>query len=403
MKAFSRKLKKLLFNPADFFIDIFLYKFHLAEDYRRTENLFIISQLGQLTQYQELIKQQQRQNNVLIVLYTKKNHVMPHLIANKADASLFNSIRLLCLPSSPMRINAKNYMIMRNSYKYLINRIRPKNLFISSFEKHYALLARYALSRKIPVHLVEEGTGTYRYNSEQQANAEIAKNLNKHEKKQLLKINLLPIYQSLRGCDNIFNQFSSIYVAYPELVKDVFHCQNIQPFSVYNNIEFSPQLFAFIQAHKFSSQDILFLAQRYSINEQAYIDTLLEILQGYAEKYQTRIFIKLHPKEREQTKATYQQKIGKAQNMHLLTDNLFSAEELIAKTQPQRVIALTSTGLIYTKLISKRTQAISIYPLFKQMITDKLADLTELNEVESHYAILAKFPSIYHIRQRHDL
>lgn len=394
---FFKKIKKFVLYPFDFLQDFWGCKFHIAEDYRKTENLFVISQMGQLAQYQELIRQRSLKNNVLVILYTKKNTIMPRNIADKADKGLFNSIRLLNLPSSPMKINIKNYIIMGNSYRYLLNRISPKRLFISSFEKHYALLADYAKNKKISINLVEEGTGTYKYNSIKQANEELINNLTDNERKSFRLISNISFYKKVRPALKIFNEFDQIYVAFPSLVKEVFKYKKIHYFSVYENINYSDEVKKFVKDNNFSKNDVLFLSQRYPFPEETYIETLIESLYSYAKNNKSRVFVKLHPKERDETKLLYTNAVKKHSNILLMEGATFSAEELISFSKPKVVLSLASTGLVYTSLISKETQAISIYPYFKKMILKKIEyNDSYFKDVENHYSILSKFPKVIH-------
>ncbi|HDL1749064.1 TPA: sialyltransferase, partial [Mannheimia haemolytica] len=202
-----KTIKKLLVSPIEFFQDSWFLKFHLAEDYRKTTNLFFISQMGQLEQYQGLIEKLKLKNNVLIVLYTKKNQLMPKNIAERCNKELFNSIRFLCLPKSPMRLNIKNYIMMLNSYKLLLKRIKPKELYISSFERHYSLLGTLAKNMGFKVNLVEEGTGTYKYSSMQEACKKLDDSMNYQEKKVYKKISKSFIYKNIRSSLKPFDSF----------------------------------------------------------------------------------------------------------------------------------------------------------------------------------------------------
>ncbi|HDV7208712.1 TPA: sialyltransferase, partial [Mannheimia haemolytica] len=126
---------------------------------------------------------------------------------------LFNSIRFLCLPKSPMRLNIKNYIMMLNSYKLLLKRIKPKELYISSFERHYSLLGTLAKNMGFKVNLVEEGTGTYKYSSMQEACKKLDDSMNYQEKKVYKKISKSFIYKNIRSSLKPFDSFDHIYVA----------------------------------------------------------------------------------------------------------------------------------------------------------------------------------------------
>ncbi|WP_326845035.1 polysialyltransferase family glycosyltransferase [Mannheimia haemolytica] len=54
---------------------------------------------------------------------------------------------------------------------------------MSSFERHYSLLGTLAKNMGFKVNLVEEGTGTYKYSSMQEACKKLDDSMNYQEKK----------------------------------------------------------------------------------------------------------------------------------------------------------------------------------------------------------------------------
>lgn len=85
-----KKIKKALFQPKKFFQDsmwLTTSPFYLTPPPRN--NLFVISNLGQLNQVQSLIKIQKLTNNLLVILYTSKNLKMPKLVHQSANKNLF--------------------------------------------------------------------------------------------------------------------------------------------------------------------------------------------------------------------------------------------------------------------------------------------------------------------------
>ncbi|WP_345822708.1 polysialyltransferase family glycosyltransferase [Mannheimia haemolytica] len=147
--------------------------------------------------------------------------------------------------------------------------------------------------------------------------------------------------------------------------------------------------------NKCSKKNIIFCAQRYPIPEREYISTILDILYKYAKEYKTKVFIKLHPKERIETIDVYKELSKDKQGLIIMENISFPAEDFISQLKPRKVLSIASTSLVYTTLISKDIKAISIYPLFRKEVLKKIEYKEEyFKDIESHYSLLSKFDGI---------
>ncbi|WGE63021.1 alpha-2,8-polysialyltransferase family protein [Actinobacillus equuli subsp. haemolyticus] len=390
-----KKIKKLLFNPLRFIADSWFCKYAHLEDFKKTKNLFVLTHLGQLAQAEALIKQEKLLNCVLIILYTKKNTKMPELVRKSSDPKLFNRVQQLKIPSFPNKIHIKNLVYINNSYRELLAKIKPNRLFIFSFEKHYSLLAQRAIDRKIEVNLIEEGTATYKYNSLKEANFLINSSLSAKERKTAFFIRTLPIFKELRPALSLFHNFKKVYAVFPELLKNTFSFKEGKEFFLYSDIEANKNILDIIRRYEISSNDIIFLNQRYPFPQTVYAKCLIHELSIYANRYHCKVFLKLHPKDPTELKDVLRNEIdcmSMNSNIILIDEYGFLIESLIKETSPKKVVALTSTSLVYSGLLSKNTNSESIYLLIKEKMLEHINyDHKVFYEVEDHFNILKKF------------
>ncbi|WGE31632.1 alpha-2,8-polysialyltransferase family protein [Actinobacillus genomosp. 2] len=393
-----KKIRKFLVNPLRFMADSWVCKYAHLEDFKKTKNLFVLTHLGQLSQAEALIKQEKLLNCVLIILYTKKNTMMPVMVKKASNPSLFNRVQQLKIPSFPNKVQIKNLIYINNSYRSLLAKIKPHRLFMFSFEKHYCLLAQRASERNIEVNLIEEGTATYKYTNLNEANTLVKSSLSIKEKKTAFVINMLPMFRELRPVLSVFNGFNKVYAVFPELLKDTFNFKEGKEFFLYKNIEIGKTALNIKNRYEISTDDILFLNQRYPFPQEVYAQCLVEILSTYAEKYDCKVFIKLHPKDPEELKEVLRQEIANlsmSSNIILIDEYGFLVESLIKTVKPKKVLALTSTSLIYSKLLVDDINAESIYLLIKEKMLESIAYEHKIfYEVEDHFTILNKFKNV---------
>ncbi|QIW15218.1 hypothetical protein A4G20_02100 [Pasteurellaceae bacterium RH1A] len=393
-----KKFKKLIKDPIKFLQDSWMFKCNYLEYVKKTKNLFVISHLGQLAQVEGLIKKEKFLNCVLVIIYTKKNLEMPKLVQKNANKALFNTILLLKIPSFPNVINIKALTIINNSYRVMIDKIKPHRLFILSFEKHYNLLCALAKEKKIELNLIEEGTATYKYKDYNEAINTLKSSFTAKEKKSIFLIKNFFLLRQLRPAIGLCSEFNKVYAVFPELLDPVFKIKEKKEFFLYEDIKPDHKIFHIINQYNITDNDILFLNQRYPFPHDIYAEGLLNILSQYSQKYNSKVFIKLHPKDPIELKNMLFNKIqekGLLNKILLLDEYGFLIEGLISQAKPKVIIALTSTGLIYGKKISENSLSASIYPLLKDNMLEKLeySDKT-FKESDEHFHILKRFKNI---------
>lgn len=409
---------------------------------QQIESLFVITHLGQLKQMEALIAKKQLKNNGLVVLYTVMNFIVPQMVHDKVTQSYFDFVVFIEIP---IKINQINYFKLKNIYHIyssLINTSNPKNLYLNSFEGHYAILITIAKKRNVKNILVEEGTATYKLVSNRIpiiddsvidyqfikdkfmqtiGQTEIFKRLVKQRKyTKDLVLKSKQFYQELLfdekiqsriidvfGKDSIqaykkpFLQFDEIYASFPDLIQQIFSAENVHSFNIYDSIDEETLVLAkeVVDDYDITSEDALYLSQRYAIDPTQYVNTLIPILLKLTQDNR-KVFIKLHPKESDKTFRAFK-KITQAfpNKLILIEDHRFLVEPVIKVSKVQKVIGLTSTTLVYAPLISQYTQSISV----AQVMIDSLPK-TEQNTIGSivmqdHLEILKIFHNIYFYRE----
>ena len=115
-----------------------------------------------------------------------------------------------------------------------------------------------------------------------------------------------------------------------------------------------------IKSYNISSKDILYVSQRYTLDSEEYVRTVIAILSRMIKPNQ-KIFIKLHPKESQKThnKFKYMEFVSNGK-FTVIEDNQFLIESVIKISNISTVIGITSTTLVYAPLVSSKTKSISI-------------------------------------------
>ncbi|MGR6981665.1 alpha-2,8-polysialyltransferase family protein [Testudinibacter sp. P27/CKL/0425] len=392
------KFKKLVFNPLQFFHDSWVFSGTQPKTLNKIENLFFISNLGQLAQVEALIKKEKFKNCFLIILYTKKNLRAPKMTAGHVLEELFLGLDFLELPLSPNTIEIKRLVYLNNTYNRLIKSLKPNKIFMLSFEKHYALLIANARLLGVKVNLVEEGSGTYKYENESEANKAIISNLTNQEKKTAFFIQYFPFFKSLKHALVIPKYFDNLYVSFPELLENTFNFRRSSEFFLYDkDAPISNKMKNISESYSLSDNDIFFLNQRYSFLNELYIDKLLYILKSYSVFFKTRVFIKLHPRDTPEFKKVLREKIKFLSpdiKIFLLDEPDFLIEPLIFLVKPKIILGLSSTALIYTIKLSEKTRCISIYPTLKVEMQTEADNEQDFLTPDNHFEILSNFKHV---------
>ena len=257
------KLTKLIKHPFMFFKDLrLLHGINKFENQKTYKNMFVISNLSQLNIIKNIIKYENIENIVLVILYTNANKKMPQIVFNEAKKDKFNEIILFLLPNSPANLNLASFIIMNKDFKKLINIYKPKYLYMLSFEAHYNVLANIAKNNNTELILIDEGTGTYK--DKKDLNLSIAKKI---------------IWQFFK-LDDAFkwaNNFSKIYALAPDILKDNFNADEYIKFSPHLNRfdDIDNATLSLIQKYNITSNDIIYTNQRYTIEAYDFADALI--------------------------------------------------------------------------------------------------------------------------------
>jgi poly-alpha-2,8 sialosyl sialyltransferase len=388
-----KKLKKFFKSPRKFFKDSLWFKNIRIDIHKKYENLFVVSHLGQLNQIEVFIKSKGIENNLLIVLYTMKNKLMPTMIENQYNKLLFEDVVFLKLPNKPNSYNISTLFFIKRIYIKLLKITNPINLYLLSFENHYSLLATYAKNKNINLILLEEGTAVY-------------KKLNPFEINNLILYCKWFIAKILK-IDVAFDRFyyfDVIYASFPHLLENKFKAKKYQYFFAYNtNSKMSSETKILINKYKITSKDFIYVNQRYSIDNEEFAKALVYILEQISDLFNVRIFIKFHPKDTPSLIESVEKYILKDSKIILIQENTFVIENILKLLKSKYILGLTSTSLLYASLISPEINSYSIVPWFIKQVTKTDENLVGINIIKEHYEIIKEFKQIKKISSLQDL
>lgn len=405
---------------------------------KQTENLFVITHLGQLKQMEALIVKKNLISNGLIVLYTNANFVVPQTVHDKVAKSLFDFVVFVEIPFKINQINYFKLKTVYETYVALLNASKPKTLYLNSFEGHYAILVDTAKKRGIKNALVEEGTATYKLlsqptiniNHEDSINFEFLKTkfmstigqteLFKRAVKQK-KYTKDFLLQSKHFCQNLildekvqgklievlgkeaiksykkpFLQFDEVYASFPKLIEQSFLAKDVQPFNIYETIDDETLALAkeIVSDYDITDKDALYLSQRYTIDPMQYVNAVTPILLKIT-RDSRKVFIKLHPKESNKVYQAFKKITDAFPNkLILIEDNRFLVEPVMRVSNIQKVIGLTSTALVYAPLVSHHTQSISVAQALIDNLPKTEQNVIGITTIKEHLEILKIFDNI---------
>ena len=398
-------------------------------------NLFVLTHLGQLKQMEALIKSKNIKDNCLVVLYTFKNLVVPQIVHDQYS-NIFDSVIFLEIPSGVNKADFTKLRLVEQYYKSLISAIAPERLYLNSFEGHYAILISIAKSHFIKNILVEEGTATYKLNlSKVNQGNEGDLNLNFLRSKFIETIGQTQIFkkivktykynkdlfkQSKRFVTEVskdervqkklikavgnehlkaslqpYKDFDQAYASFPSLIKSGFGIKDVNYFLVHEvlNEEAVKAAELIIKKYNITSKDVLFVSQRYHLDSVLYVKSVADILNGMAHSYQT-IFIKLHPKESEETYNLFKTVADiSGGRFVLIEDTQFLIESVIKVSKIRCLVGIASTTLIYAPLISPTTKSISIADKLVKLMESKKNNHKGVKNIQEHIEILKIFNS----------
>jgi len=357
---------------------------------QESNNLFVISHLGQLLQIEAFIEHKNLVDNFLVVLYTEHNMIMPRLIEERYNDKKFKGIYLFKLSSFPNTLHLKKLFFMRRGYREIIDSLKPKSLYVLSFEGHYNLLLAYAKLKRGKVFLIEEGTATYKKNM-----PKIVKG--KKEKLTILFIKYLPFFNSLKIVLTRYVDFDRLYVSFPKLAQKRFQTTHTEYFFAYKTIEESSNIKELVSKYNISSNDFIYVNQRYTIQDKEFVSSIVTILMQFSKYCKGKIFIKMHPKDSRELIKAFKQQIkirGIEQTIILINESKFLIEPTIALVGVRGVIGLTSTVLVYAPMVSSTTKVYSIVPIFLDKVILSSYNQEGIDTIYEHFEILQNFEHI---------
>ena len=364
------------------------------------DNLFIVSHLGQLAQIEALIDQKNLSNNGLILLYTEMNLSIANTVESYYNSNLFCLFQKVKLPVRPNKIDVGKLLNIKKQYIKILKELKPSNLYVLSFEGHYNLLLSYAKFKEINIYLLEEGTATYKEDS-------IRNIIGKKEKISRFLIQYTPFFTSLRSSLIRFVDFDKIFGSFPKLLKERFNDTEVEYFFIYNKTkENYINVKKLIKNYNISTNDFIYLNQRYDIDKNEYVSIVIDVLLQFNKNFKGRVFIKMHPKDSIELIDVFGleiERLGVRNSIILIKESKFLIEPTIAMLKIQGVIGLTSTTLVYAPIVSQRTNVYSIAPILLDRISKSLDNKNGIFLIKEHFKILKCFPHIYFVKNIKDL
>lgn len=400
-------------------------------------NLFVLTHLGQLKQMEALISSKKIENNCLLILYTHKNLIVPKTVHDQYSKK-FDQAVFLEIPFGVNKVDFPKLKTLEKRYQKLIAVSKPQNLYLNSFEGHYAILTSISKSKNINTILVEEGTATYKFNLKkmtqdktddildynffhskfmstvgqtqifkrivkiQRYNKDFYKQskklfneISKDEKFQKKLINILGS-QHLKASLVPFKDFDKAYASFPSLIRDGFGVKNVDYFLIHEIVdeESIKDAQKIIDQYGITSNDVLYVSQRYHLDSEQYARAVTAILTRSIKDDQ-RVFIKLHPKEDKKTYDSFKYlEFVSNKKFVVIEESQFLIESVIRVSKISQLIGLTSTTLVYGPLVSPTTKSISIAQELIRILPNTPQNTKSIEIIKNHLDIIKIFGNI---------
>lgn len=401
------------------------------------ENLFFITNFGQMNHITGLIKYLNLEKCFLIVLYTEANFYIPQTIHDSVEEDIFESVYFHQIPKFPNKIDVKLALLFKKEYSKILNYLQPDHLYLNSFQFHYSILATVAKKKGIELILVEEGLGTYRLggipdegkvghltsskikniSKKTVGNTQVFKKIYKNFKEtkkfiresqnfivQLYKtpelqaciLKLLPD-KEIKSVLSPYLDYDKSYTSFPVVSEKIFNIRENNFYFSHDEVSLEELKKAneIIKNYGFSNNDYVYLSQQYSINDFEYVNIICEELLKIIKDTKSRVFIKLHPRNERPNviqafKAAEMESLGK---IIVIKESDFRIESAIKEAQVKGVIGLTSTGLVYTSIIYPECKIYSLAEILVKRL-DSSKNLKGMKMIEDHTKIIKQFENI---------
>lgn len=400
--------------------------------------LFVAAQIGQVKQAQELISSLGLRGVELAILYTRKNLAMPAMMEAAADRQIVSRVHKVEIHPASNDISAIAADYDQKVYSTLLDDVKPKRLFVCSFERHYSVLCHEAKKRGIPVSLFEEGTAILKNtvpgyqsfisptikSSLQTIYRRVWKN------HPLFRYVIVPItgllyqtaiipwliwrtgkeiYKAPQIQQRILSQrhqhfltgwgeFDAVYSTNPDVIADLFPSAEMREHKPrYENPEDLARAAELIAEYGIGGDTAIFASQRFDMKPEIQIPPVLSLLQRVAEINGYRIVIKLHPRESDAVVSAYRaaiERFGLAGKLVLMEGAHVPAEYLAVHSACPAVVGISSSTLMYAPKAKPSLRSISIG---RQLLDDFAANGINnpgTRQIRDHVSILSVIPYI---------
>lgn len=402
------------------------------------QNLFVISNLGQLKHITGIIKKKNIASCFLLVVYTEANLTVPQAIHDNFDGSIFDYVLFFKLPKNPNGLNLTNIKFIELDYKKIINAINPERLYLNSFQFHYSVLANVAKKSGSKIILIEEGLGTYRLGLEDcninsySVNFNLIKKISKdtlskteffkrlyknykmtkefavESKRFVKKLYFSPEIQkkiisihpnkNLKNFYKPFVDFDESYTSFPDLTKRKFNIKKNNYYFSFDEstIDESEYASSVIDEYEIKPKDYLYLSQKFDINRNEYLSIVKKIFLDLLNESESNIFVKLHPKQEHELILSGFLKMEEETGgrIKVIRESGFLIEEVIRLSKIKGVIGITSSALVYTSLLSSECKSYSISDTLVDNLLKHERNVKGINMIKDHTKILKQFDNI---------
>ena len=368
-------------------------------------NLFFVTHLGQLSQVEALIKYEKIINNELIILYTNANKKIPKLIQKNVSKDIFSNISLVRLPIKPNLLHLSKLIKIYFIYKRIIFSKNYSNIYILSFERHYAFIGSLAEKRGIKIHLIEEGTATYKFNDKGENIAPVDLGKSIRDKISFFLIKYSPFFKKIKPALSYWKNFDCVYAAFPDKITNGFNFNRRKYFFVPAlGGTIDKDIVAIAERYNIGTTDCIYVNQRYPVDAILFAEEIISIFDELIVLNNWRkVFIKFHPKDSGDVKKVFNEAIEKsihAQCFTIIDEPAFLVEPIVQHSKPQAIIGIASTALVYTPLLSAKTQAICFGDLFLTRLTAKNAITVHARGlISSHIEIVKRFDNLWEVME----
>lgn len=401
--------------------------------------LFVVSQIGQVRRAQELARKLEINDAVLVIFFTKRNPHAATIAAAEADPAVFARIERLEIDPFSNELSLSAATRAEVEYGQLLERLRPSEVFVCSFERHYAVLCSEAHRRGIKLSLYEEGTAIYKGAVEgfqtfgsDSLFVSIENIYKKFWRDQaVVKYIIAPlvriiaglpripslIFLSIRELYNIphiqrgllkkkneaflsgWKIFSRIFASNTPALRKAFEANAFIDFPpTYLDEEFIERAKFICAHHRINSQTAIFASQQFPFDAKVFASTLISVLETIAVDQNIRILMKLHPREKPSNVVAYRSEIAKLGDgcpIEIIDDESVPAEYLVIYSDCVAVISISSSTLMYAPRY-KPVRAISIGRHLRDVLINAGVYGKGVELIDDHAKILDQFDYIEH-------